>query len=169
MNMETAVPEGQGGSATYSAQTRERVGMELQDMLVELIDLSLVAKQMHWSVVGTNFRSLHLELDEFAESCRRLADVVAERAVTIGYWPDGQGRAVTETNEAFGMEALPPGAIADREVVELLNSRLNEVIARTRGRTKGVGDADIASQDVLIDVVRALEQHEWMLRSQNPR
>ena len=39
-------------------------GEALQATLVDLVDLSLVAKQAHWNVVGRNFRSVHLQLDE---------------------------------------------------------------------------------------------------------
>jgi starvation-inducible DNA-binding protein len=35
-----------------------------------------------------------------------------------------------------------------------------------RTRMDRLGDIDLASQDVLIDVVRALEEQQWMLRVQ---
>ena len=37
------------------APVREEVGRELQATLVELVDLSLIGKQLHWSVVGPLF------------------------------------------------------------------------------------------------------------------
>lgn len=82
----------------------DEVGRELQATLVELIDLSLIGKQLHWSVSGPLFRSLHLQLDELVESWRDLADTVAERAVTIGFWPDGQARAVAEGSDLTGLD-----------------------------------------------------------------
>ena len=36
----------------------------LQKVLVDLIELHLQGKQAHWNLVGTNFRDLHLQLDE---------------------------------------------------------------------------------------------------------
>ncbi|WSY26360.1 ferritin-like domain-containing protein [Kribbella sp. NBC_00889] len=75
---------------------REAVGAELQVALRELIDLSLIGKQLHWSVVGPAARSVHLFLDELVGEWRELADVVAERAVTLGFVPDGQAAAVSE-------------------------------------------------------------------------
>src|SRR5436190_929013 len=55
-----------GEDMTASAQTqhlpslgserRAEVGRELQATLVELVDLSLVGKQLHWNVVGPLFR-----------------------------------------------------------------------------------------------------------------
>jgi len=35
----------------------------VSDTLVELTDLSLQAKQLHWNVIGRHFRSLHEQLD----------------------------------------------------------------------------------------------------------
>jgi starvation-inducible DNA-binding protein len=87
-------------SATHlppvGAHERDEVGRQLQATLVELIDLSLVGKQFHWTVVGPNFRSLHLQLDELVDAWRTLSDTVAERAVALGSFPDGQANAVVE-------------------------------------------------------------------------
>jgi starvation-inducible DNA-binding protein len=88
---------------------------------------------------------------------------VAERAVALGCWPDGQAGTVAETSE---LEPVPSGAVADREVVQLLTSRLGEVVGRARARMDRLAALDLASQDVLIEVVRALEQQLWMVRAQ---
>jgi starvation-inducible DNA-binding protein len=42
------------------------------------------------------------------------------------------------------------------------------VTERVRTRMDRLGDLDLASQDVLIEVVRALEEQLWMLRAQIP-
>src|SRR5438034_9378727 len=87
---------------------REGVGQELQATLHELIDLSLIGKQLHWAVVGRLFRPLHLQLDELVESWHELSDTVAERAVALGLVPDGQASAV-----AAGSQLAPvaPGPL----------------------------------------------------------
>src|ERR1700760_2884602 len=76
------------------AHERQEVGNQLQATLVELIELSLLGKQLHWNVVGPLFRPLHLQLDELIDSWRGLADTIAERAVAIGISPDGQSAAI---------------------------------------------------------------------------
>ncbi len=154
-------------SATHlpaiGAHERDEVGRQLQATLVELIDLSLVGKQFHWTVTGPNFRSLHLQLDELVDSWRTLSDTVAERAVALGSFPDGQASAVVE---GPGRPALAVGPIPDAEVVNELVRRVAEVSERTRARAERLAELDLASQDVLIDVLRALEQQQWMLRAQ---
>jgi starvation-inducible DNA-binding protein len=50
---------------------REAIGAELQGVLIDLIDLSLLGKQAHWNLYGAHFRPLHLQLDEFVEEWPR--------------------------------------------------------------------------------------------------
>ena len=83
---------------------RDETGLQLQETLVELIDLSLLGKQLHWSVIGPFFRPLHLQLDELIDSWRELSDTVAERAVAIGYMPDGQAATVASDSPLAGVE-----------------------------------------------------------------
>jgi len=130
---------------------REEVGNELQATLLELIDLSLLGKQLHWSVVGPQFRPLHL--------------YVAERAVAVGFWPDGQAGTVASGSEVAQVER---GPIEDRVLLRELVTRLAEVDERTRERMNRLAELDSASEDVLVGVVRALEEQLWMVRAQLP-
>lgn len=142
---------------------REEVGHQLQATLVELIDLSLIGKQLHWNVTGPLFRPLHLHLDELVDSWRLLSDTVAERAVALGFAPDGQSADVAG---ATPLAAVPRGAIEDGVVVRELTARVSQAAERIRERMGRLGELDSASEDVLIEVVRALEEQLWMLRAQ---
>jgi starvation-inducible DNA-binding protein len=142
---------------------RDEVGRQLQATLVELVDLSLLGKQLHWNVVGPLFSPLHLQLDELIDSWRELADTVAERAVAIGVSPDGQSATVTSDSPLRGVER---GELEDHVVVRELTGRLAEVAGRARERMDRLGDLDAASQDVVIEVVRELEKQLWMISAQ---
>ena len=139
------------------------VGNTLQAMLVELIDLALFGKQLHWNVTGPLFRPLHEQLDELVDSWRELSDVVAERAVALGYAPDGQAGAVAANTE---LKPIARGALEDRVVIRQLSERMNDVADRARERMDRLGEIDAASQDVIIEVVRELEKQLWMVRVQ---
>src|SRR5215213_2490702 len=80
--------------ALAEPHARDAIAHELQSTMQELVDLSLIGKQLHWAVVGHAFGPVHEQLDELVASWRDLADMVAERAVALGYVPDGQARAV---------------------------------------------------------------------------
>jgi starvation-inducible DNA-binding protein len=142
---------------------REEVGEQLQSTLVELIDLSLLGKQLHWTVVGPHFRSLHLQLDELVDSWRELADTVAERAVALGFMPDGQSATIAADTP---VKAVERGELEDKVVVRELTNRLAEVAERVRERMDRLGELDAATQDVVIEVIRALEEQLWMIRTQ---
>ena len=86
---------------------REGVGEELQTTLHRLVDLSLIGKQLHWAVVGPLFWPLHLQLDELVDSWRELSDTVAERAVALGFVPDGQAKG-SRPGLSWPPSPLPP-------------------------------------------------------------
>jgi starvation-inducible DNA-binding protein len=146
--------------------TREEVGNELQATLVELLDLSLIGKQLHWTIVGPQFLPLHLQLDELIESWREFADTVAERAVAIGFIPDGQTGAIETGSQLTEIER---GLIEDQAVVRHLARMLAETSEHCRGRMDRLGELDSASQDILIEIVRELEKQLWMARAQLPQ
>jgi starvation-inducible DNA-binding protein len=69
----------------------------LQKVLVDLIELHLQGKQAHWNVVGTNFRDLHLQLDELVDFAREGSDTIAERMRALDAVADGRSDTVAAT------------------------------------------------------------------------
>jgi len=144
---------------------RAEVGHELQATLVELVDLSLLGKQLHWNIYGRPFRPLHEHLDELVDSWRDLSDTVAERAVALGVAPDGQSAAVAAGAD---IEPVAAGSLDTDSATRELVVRLADVAERIRSRMDRIGELDVASQDVLVEVVRDLEKQLWMLRVSLP-
>jgi starvation-inducible DNA-binding protein len=143
--------------------SRDTTGTALQDTLVDLIDLALIAKQAHWNVIGTNFRSVHLQLDELVATARQYVDDVAERASALGVSPDG--RAST-TAKASGLPDYPAGWQADSDTIQNIVATLETAIARLRPRIEETDEPDPVTQDLLIAVTRALEEAHWMWQAQ---
>jgi starvation-inducible DNA-binding protein len=52
------------------------LAQDLQAVLVDLIELHLQGKQAHWNLIGTNFRDLHLQLDEIVDIAREASDTI---------------------------------------------------------------------------------------------
>ena len=142
---------------------REEVTRVLQQQLVELTDLALVGKQLHWTVIGELFRPVHAQLDELVDSWRSLADTVAERIVAVGGVPDGRASTVAST---CGWEPVEARPIDSQEVIRIVARRLAEAAERTRDRMTRLGNLDLASQDVAIQLLRELEKQLWMVRAQ---
>lgn len=160
-----AAPSQQAHLPALDHHHRDEAGRELQATLVELIDLSLIGKQLHWNIYGRPFKPLHEHLDELVDSWHDLADTVAERAVALGVSPDGRASTVSSDSEIGAVEA---GALDTDAALHTLIPRVADVTERIRGRMDGLGELDLASQDVLIEVVRELEKQLWMLRVSLP-
>jgi starvation-inducible DNA-binding protein len=145
---------------------RQGLGRELEAVLHELVALSLIGKQLHWAVIGPMFRPVHQQVDELVDSWRELADQVAERAVALGYIPNGQPSAVAAGSQ---LAPVPHASVEDHVVVRELARRIADVSERVRQRMEKIGDVDLVSQDILVGVVRELEKQQWMLRAQLDR
>ena len=140
------------------------VGDALQGALVDLVDLSLLAKQVHWNVVGPRFRSIHLQLDEVVDTARLASDTVAERASAIGVTPDGRAGTVAKTS---GIDTVTDGWVKDGEVVGIMVAALDASITRMRERITVTDEPDPVSQDILIGISADLEKYHWMFQAEN--
>jgi starvation-inducible DNA-binding protein len=142
---------------------RQATGAVLQATLVDLVDLSLTAKQAHWNVVGKDFRSVHLQLDELVATARQYTDDVAERASAIGISPNGKAKAVVASS---GLPEYPDGWRSDRDTIESIVATLAGLIQRIRERIEQTDKTDLVTQDLLIEIAAALEKAHWMWQAQ---
>ncbi|MEV0977401.1 DNA starvation/stationary phase protection protein [Streptomyces sp. NPDC049915] len=150
--------------STLPDDARRVTGQALQETLVDLLGLSLVAKQAHWNVVGPRFRSIHLQLDEVVEAARGFADTVAERAAALGVTPDGRPETVAA---AYGLPGAKDGWLRDTEVVGLMVQSLEEAVTRLRDRIEVTDKPDPVTQDLLIGITAELEKQRWMFEAEN--
>ncbi|MGO1055597.1 Dps family protein [Crossiella sp. CA198] len=142
---------------------RDSTGAVLQAALVDLIDLSLVAKQAHWNVVGRQFRDVHLQLDELVTAARGYSDQVAERAAAIGVSPDGRVTTVAETT---GVPSFPADWKQDTEVIGAIVTMLGTLVQRMRVRIDATDKTDLVTQDLIIEITGKLEEAHWMWQAQ---
>jgi starvation-inducible DNA-binding protein len=150
--------------STLDDNARKSVGEALQATLVDLIDMSLVAKQAHWNLVGRQFHDVHLHLDELVATARKYADEVAERAASIGVPPNGRADTVAKSS------SIPPfdaGWAQDRDVIRKIFEAVDSVVRGIRPRIQETDDTDLVTQDLLIEITAELEQARWMWQAQN--
>lgn len=143
---------------------RDAVGAVLQATLVDLVDLSLIGKQAHWNVIGKNFRSVHLQLDELVVLARTAADQVAERAAALGVTPNGTAKTIAASS---GVPEIETGWLKEDEVVKSITASLASLIARMRTRIDETDKPDLVTQDLLIGITQQLEQAHWMWQAQS--
>jgi starvation-inducible DNA-binding protein len=150
-------------TSPLSDADRTSTGAVLQATLVDLIDLSLIAKQAHWNVVGPHFRSAHLQLDELVATARQYVDEVAERANAIGVSPNGKTRTVVESS---GIPEYPDNWQSVEATVAAIVETLSTLIARLRKRIDETDKSDLVTQDLLIALTAELEKQHWMWQAQ---
>lgn len=138
-------------------------GETLQGALVDLVELSLVGKQAHWNLIGRNFRSIHLALDEVVLAGRTFADTVAERAIAIGVNPDGQTAALAKQSEVKPVEV---GYVPVEKVITYVVDTLAPMISRFRDRMDATEQADPVTQDLFISIIAELEKTHWMFQAE---
>ena len=145
-------------SSFVPAEHQEAVSTALQTSLVDLIDLSLVAKQVHWSVVGPRFQSVHEALDEIVADARTFTDEVAERATAVGVSPDGRAKTVSADS---ALDEASAEFTSDDKVIRVITEALAATIKRLRSNIEKVG-GDPVTEDLLIGISARLEQLHWM-------
>jgi starvation-inducible DNA-binding protein len=149
--------------STLDAGAQQAVTARLQPLLVDLIELSLTGKQLHWNVLGSDFRAIHEHLDELVDEYRTWSDDVAERLTSIGVAPDGRVQRVAGDSPE---DPAPEAWAHQGQVIATMADRVEAVARRTRERLDGLGDIDVASEDLLIEILDGLEMQLWMLSAQ---
>jgi starvation-inducible DNA-binding protein len=150
-------------SSPLTASDKEITGNVLQATLVDLVDLSLIAKQAHWNVVGSHFRSVHLQLDELVSTARNYVDEVAERANAIGVSPNGKAKTVVESS---GLPEYPDNWQSAESTIAAIVEILATLIQRLRKRIDETDKSDLVTQDLLIEITQELEKAHWMWQAQ---
>lgn len=142
----------------------QQLADHLQQLHVDLIDLHLVGKQLHWNVVGKNFRDTHLALDEVVEAARGFSDTVAERMRAIYVTPDGRHATVAARSS---LPEVPADELDTAETVDLITRALYSAAATARRIHDDVDAEDPTTADILHTVLERLEQLAWMIDSEN--
>lgn len=159
MNADTMTTPSINLSYTASAALSDN----LQRVLTDLIALELVGKQIHWNIVGPNFRDVHLNLDEVVDIARAGSDEVAERMRAINAVPDGRP---TTVSAATTVPAAPEGEILTSEGVAYIVSAIEAVVATLRGVDEDVDSEDPTSSGIVEDLIGKLEQQAWFLSAE---
>jgi starvation-inducible DNA-binding protein len=138
----------------------------LERVLVDLIELHLQGKQAHWNVVGTNFRDLHLQLDELVDLAREASDTIAERMRALDAVPDGRSDTVVATTS---VPRFPAGEQNTGDVVDLITTRVYATVDTIRSVHDAVDAEDPTTSDLLHEVIDSLEKLAWLIKSENRR
>ncbi|MDE8669276.1 DNA starvation/stationary phase protection protein [Pseudarthrobacter sp. H3Y2-7] len=135
----------------------------LQAVLADLIELHIQGKQAHWNIVGTNFRDLHLQLDEIVDAARQFADDTAERMRALHALPDGRSATVAKSTS---LAQFPEGLISTKDAIERIVAALEAAVGTMRKVHDEVDEEDPTTADLLHEFIAKLEQYAWMVNAE---
>ncbi|MFQ3563011.1 DNA starvation/stationary phase protection protein Dps [Streptomyces gramineus] len=127
-----------------------------------LNDLHLTLKHVHWNVVGPHFIAVHEMIDPQVDRVRDMADDVAERIAALGGIAQGTPGALVAERTWDDYSIGRADAIAHLGALELVYTGVIEAV---RAAIKEAGDIDTATEDLLIEQLRDLEQFQWFVRA----
>jgi starvation-inducible DNA-binding protein len=145
-------------------QPSQQLVQNLQQILVDLIELHLQGKQAHWNVVGTNFRDLHLQLDELVDFAREGSDTIAERMRALDAVPDGRSDTIVATSS---LPRFPANEQNTTDVVDRITTRVYATVDTLRTVHDAVDAEDPSTADILHEQIDGLEKLAWLIKSEN--
>ena len=148
----------------HGFQPSRQLVENLQRILVDLIELHLQGKQAHWNVIGTNFRDLHLQLDELVDFAREGSDIIAERMRALDAVPDGRSDTVVATTS---LPRFPANEQNTTEVVDRITTRIYATVETLRRVHDAVDAEDPTTADILHAQIDGLEKLAWLIKSEN--
>lgn len=145
------------------AETREELIDLLNTCLACAIDLHWQVKQAHWNVRGRDFYSRHELFDEVADTVRKQADELAERAGQLGGYAEGTIRLAGKNSQLpeYDLQAIE-GEAHVRAVVERV-ARYAAVIRDGIHRCEELDEP--VTSDLLTGILGDVEKYLWFLES----
>jgi starvation-inducible DNA-binding protein len=154
---------------TYASRSLPGLGAAERDALVTdlnqgvaiLTDLAIGYKQAHWNLTGRDFLQLHALTDRLATEAHDHTDTLAERALALGGAVDGTLQAAAEQSP------LPAISRTERDATRLIEQLLQrlDLGVETLRRSMDASAGEPNTQDVYVEILRALEKDRWMLQA----
>ena len=132
----------------------------LSPVVLGLQALTINGKQAHWHVRGSNFVGVHELLDTIVAHAGDWADTAAERIVALGLPIDARVQTVAAKAKAT---EVPAGFTKSDELIRDVISDIDGIIVDLKTAIDGLGEVDVTSQDVAVEIMRGLDKDRWFL------
>ncbi|UQF71311.1 DNA starvation/stationary phase protection protein [Vagococcus lutrae] len=140
----------------------EQTKKVLNQMVADLSQFSVMIHQAHWYMRGSEFLTLHPQMDEYMDEVDGFLDEVAERLITIGGAPYS---TLKEFAEHTKLEDKPGSYdVSMNEHIETLINGYRYLQKLALEGIHAAGDEeDHVTEDLFIEIKGAVEKNIWML------
>lgn len=144
-------------------ETKVALVETLNVALATTIDLQSQLKQAHWNIKGPQFFARHELFDNVAVKLRDFADLIAERATTLGGYAHGTIRLSAEASKLSEYELR---AVDGKHHIKALVDRFSVYTAFVRQAiTEAEEKNDPATADLYTNILQGTELDMWFLES----
>ncbi len=144
-------------------ETRSQLIDTLNGVLAASVDLTYQVKQAHWNIKGPWFFARHELFDKLADRLRGWSDDVAERASTLGGYARGTVRMAAQYSV---LEPFDEGNVEGKHHMRALVDRYQSYTKLVRqGVAVCQAGEDVATEDLMTEILRGAELDMWFLES----
>ena len=136
-------------------------------VIAENLDVILASYQVycqktrafHWNIQGKDFFELHMEFEELYKNITAKVDVIAERILTLGYFPSSSFKDYLKTSVIKETEPF----ISEREMIDELLSDMNHLLTMSKACIKiATENQDDGTVEILRSYIAYKEKVCWM-------
>jgi len=141
---------------------RKPIASGFSKFLATTYSLYIKTQNFHWNVTGHNFSTLHLFFEKQYEELAEAIDVIAEHIRALEYTTPASFSEYQKLSKIKDSIDKKNAVTMLRELAadhSLLIEYTRELLELTKKHD------DDASQDLLVNRLRAHEKHAWMLQS----
>lgn len=166
-------PLGLARSRSVVMQPDAKIGVSVQNrqMVADLLNVILADEYVlytktlnyHWNIYGSDFKALHVFLQEQYEALSIMVDDIAERVRSLGYISLG---TMTEFLECARLEEYPGEVPVAEQMIKRLLDDHEAIIRFLRADLETAAQLDdMGTNNFLTDIMERHEKMAWMLRA----
>lgn len=144
---------------------RELIAGALLPLVATALDVSLRARQAHWSVRGPFFAPLHALFDEVYSGASEWADTLAERMAALGASVPAYPAALVKYSALPAASEAPLSALVAKDHLTAVADVLGALANAMREAVDATAKRDAVTSNMIVETVAAADKLLWMCES----